>query len=426
MNDMTTLTGSFGTRILRMADSLARHSDQADGLTVSYLRDAHRAVARDLADWMREAGMSVHVDALGSVVGRYEGATPDAPVLLTGSHFDTVRDGGRFDGRLGILLPIAVVADLAARGERLDCAIEVVGFAEEEGLRYRSSFLASSALVGAFDLSVLDRVDEDGISMREAMRAAGLPADEAAIAAIARDPSRLAGFIEVHIEQGPVLLDRGLPIGVVTSIASCARLSAVVTGSAGHAGTTPMTMRRDAGAAAAEMILAVEQRCSAGPGLVGTVGMLTVPGGSANVIPGRCEFSLDIRGPDDASRDAAVADVLAACRQIAARRGVGFEADTTMRVPSAQCSPRLMAMLERSVAAVGAEVFRLSSGAGHDAMMLARATEICMLFVRCGNGGVSHNPLETMAAEDAELAARAFMEFARQVGHDASGDRLGQ
>jgi hydantoinase/carbamoylase family amidase len=415
MNASMRTADGLGERILRMAEALARHSDQPDALTVSYLRPAQCAAARDLADWMRAAGMEVSVDALGSVVGRYPGRRPDAPVLLTGSHFDTVRDGGRYDGRLGILLPIAVVAELSARGERLHCAIEVVAFAEEEGLRYRSSFLASSALVGQFDMTVLDRTDEDGVTMRAAMREAGLAADAAAIQAIARDASRLAGFIEVHIEQGPVLLDRGLPLGIVTSIASCARLSAVVSGSAGHAGTTPMTMRKDAAAAAAEMVLAVEKRCSAAPGLVGTVGMLSVPGGSANVIPARCEFSLDIRGPDDASRDAAVADVLEACRQIAARRGVGFEADMTMKVPAAQCSPRLMTLLEQGAMAAGAEPFRLSSGAGHDAMMIARLTDICMLFVRCGNGGVSHSPQETMSAEDADLAARVFLEFARRL-----------
>ena len=247
------------------------------------------------------------------------------------------------------------------------------------------------------------------------MRAAGLPAEPEAIAAIARDPARLAGFVEVHIEQGPVLLERGLPLGIVTSIAGGVRVTARVTGQAGHAGTTPMTMRRDAAAAAAEMLLAVEHRCSQAPTLVGTVGMLEVPSGAANVIPGCCEFSLDIRAGDDATRDAAVADVVAQCEAIATRRRVRLELDRTMCVPCAPCAPRLTALLEESVARAGVPPFRLPSGAGHDAMMLQRITDVCMLFVRCGNGGVSHNPMETMTAADADLAARVFMDFVRHV-----------
>jgi len=406
----------MGERILEMAEALARHSDQEDALTVSYLSDAHRAVAADLAGWMREAGMQVEIDALGNVVGRYPGREPGAPVLMTGSHFDTVRDGGKYDGRLGILLPIAVIAAMNARGERLGCSLEVVGFAEEEGLRYRSSFLSASALVGRFDESLLERGDASGVKMRDAMRSAGLPASIDAIRGLARDASRLAGFVEVHIEQGPVLLDRGLPLGIVTSIAGSVRMSATVTGTASHAGTTPMTMRRDAAAAAAEMILAVERRCSQAPTLVGTVGMLTVPNGATNVVPGRCEFSLDIRAGDDATRDAAVADVVRECEAIAGRRGVGLSLTTTMQVPCAPCSPRLADSLEACVRAAGVEPFRLPSGAGHDAMMMARLTDVCMLFVRCGNGGISHNPLETMTAEDAGLAATVFMDLVRRVG----------
>lgn len=403
----------LGRAIVERAGLLAAHSDQADALTVTYLTPAHRAAAAQIAAWMREAGLQVHVDAVGNVVGRYAAADPGAKTLITGSHFDTVRNGGRFDGRLGILLPIAVIDDLNRRGERLPYHLEVIAFAEEEGVRFKSSFLASSALVGAFDMALLDRADADGVTMRAAMRAAGLPGDEAAIAALARDPARLAGYIEVHIEQGPVLLDRGLPLGVVTSIAGSVRMSATVTGVAGHAGTTPMSMRRDAAAAAAEMILAVERRCSEAATLVGTVGMLGVPNGATNVIPGRCEFSIDIRAGDDATRDAAVDDVVRELNAIARRRGVSLELSQTMRVPCAPCSPRLMDLLERCIARAGAVPLRLPSGAGHDAMILQRVTDVCMLFVRCGDGGISHNPRETMTVEDADLAARAFLEFLR-------------
>lgn len=403
----------LGRAIVERAELLAAHSDQPDALTVTYLTPAHCAAAEQIAAWMREAGLRVHVDAVGNVVGRYAAADPEAKTLITGSHFDTVRNGGRFDGRLGILLPIVVVDDLHRRGERLPYHLEIVAFAEEEGVRFKSSFLASSALAGAFDMALLDRTDADGVTMRAAMRAAGLPGDEAAIAALARDPARLAAYIEVHIEQGPALLDRGLPLGVVTSIAGSVRMSATVTGVASHAGTTPMPMRRDAAAAAAEMLLAVERRCSQAPTLVGTVGMIGVPNGAANVVPGRCEFSIDIRAGDDATRDAAVDDVVRELNAIARRRGVALDLAQTMRVPCAPCSPRLMDLLEQCIARAGAVPLRLPSGAGHDAMILQRVTEVSMLFVRCGDGGISHNPRETMTVEDAELAARVFLDFLR-------------
>jgi N-carbamoyl-L-amino-acid hydrolase len=414
-------TGSqFGTEIILLAEQLAGHSDDPAALTVAYLTRAHQTAGAEIAGWMIGAGMQVRIDAVGNIIGRYAAVDADAPILMTGSHFDTVRHGGRFDGRLGILAPIVVVRHLHERGERLPFHIDVVAFAEEEGLRFRSSFLASSALVGQFDFARLDQKDADGVTLREAMCAAGLPGTEEAIASCAVDPSRLLGYIEVHIEQGPVLLDRGVPVGVVTSIAGNVRQRVTVTGLASHAGTTPMNMRRDALAAAAEMILAVERRCAdprdGGRGLVGTVGIAGVPQGAANVVPGRCEFSLDVRAADDATRDAAVADIDAELARIAARRGVELSVSQSMRVTCAACSPRLMERLAECVESAGAPVVRLASGAGHDAMVMARVTDVCMLFVRCGNGGISHNPLETMTAEDADLAARVLLDFFRRTG----------
>jgi allantoate deiminase/N-carbamoyl-L-amino-acid hydrolase len=416
------IDSNFGTEIIVLAEQLAGHSDDPSGLTVAYLTRAHQTAGAEIAGWMIEAGMQVRIDAVGNVIGRLEAADAAAPVLMTGSHFDTVRHGGRFDGRLGILAPIVVARHLHRRGERLPFHLDVVAFAEEEGLRFRSSFLASSALAGEFDHARLDQRDADGITMREAMCAAGLPGTEAAIAACAVDPRRLLGYVEVHIEQGPVLLDRGLPLGVVTSIAGNVRQRVTVSGLASHAGTTPMPMRRDALAAAAEMILAVERRCGdprfAANALVGTVGMAAVPQGAANVVPGRCEFSLDVRAADDATRDAAVADLDAEFARIAARRGVELALSQTMRVPCAACSPPLMDRLAECIDAAGVPVHRLASGAGHDAMVMARITEVCMLFVRCGNGGISHNPLETMTAEDAGIAARVLLDFLRRTAAD--------
>ena len=403
----------LGAQILEWADQLAGHSDQANSLTVAYLTRAHQTAAAEIAGWMIEAGMQVEIDAVGNVVGRYAAQDPTAKVLLTGSHFDTVRNGGRYDGRLGILLPIAVVKRLHEHGIRLPFHLDVVAFAEEEGLRFQSGYLASSALIGSFDPAWLDALDDDGVSMRDAMRAAGLPGTEEAIRALKRDPARMAAFIEVHIEQGPVLLDRGLALGVVTSIAGSVRMTASVIGQASHAGTTPMTMRRDAAAAAAEMALAIESRCGQAPSLVGTVGMLNVPNGATNVVPGRCDFSIDIRASDDATRDEAVVDVLRVCQAIAQRRGVAMTFARTMAVPCAPCAEPLMDLLAASLERVGVPHFRLPSGAGHDAMMLSRITKACMLFVRCGNGGISHNPAETVAVEDVELAALVFLDFLR-------------
>jgi len=410
---------NFGTEIILLAEQLAGHSDDPAALTVAYLTRAHQTAGAEIAGWMIEAGMQVRIDAVGNVIGRYAASDPDAPVLIAGSHFDTVRHGGRFDGRLGILAPIVVARHLHKRGERLPFHLDVVAFAEEEGLRFRSSFLASSALVGQFDYARLEQKDADGLTMREAMCAAGLPGTEEAIAACAVDPGRLLGYIEVHIEQGPVLLDRGLPLGVVTSIAGNVRQRVTVTGLASHAGTTPMNMRRDALAAAAEMILAVERRCAdprdAAHALVGTVGMAVVPQGAANVVPGRCEFSLDVRAAADATRDAAIADIDAEFARIAARRGVQLSLAQTMRVPCATCSPPLMERLAECIDSAGLPVLLLASGAGHDAMVMARSTDVCMLFVRCGNGGISHNPLETMTADDADIAARVLLDFLRRT-----------
>jgi beta-ureidopropionase / N-carbamoyl-L-amino-acid hydrolase len=402
----------LGNRILDDAAALAVHSDPGFAerglLTVTYLTDAHRACARQLDAWMREAGFDevVH-DAVGNVVGVYHGADPAARRLMTGSHYDTVRNGGRFDGRLGILVPIACVRELARAGRRLPYGIEVIGFAEEEGQRYKATFLGSGALVGRFDPTWLDQADAAGITMRDAMRGAGLAIED--IPALVRDPARYLGFVEVHIEQGPVLAEAGLPLGVVTSINGSLRYVGEAIGMAAHAGTTPMGSRRDAAAAVAEVILFLERRASAAPDVVGTVGLLEVPQGSINVVPGRCRFSLDIRATTDAARDACAADVMAEIERIRVRRSVEIRLEETMRAPAAPSDPAWQARWERAVAALGVPVHRMPSGAGHDAMMLHRVMPQAMLFMRGLNLGISHNPLESITNDDADLVVRAFM-----------------
>jgi OHCU decarboxylase len=411
LNDLLAVQLDFGPAIMQWSEDLAAWSDDENALTCAYMTPAHRQTAAQLLEWMREAGMDAHIDAVGNVAGVYRSDSPNAKTLITGSHYDTVRNGGKYDGRLGILLPIAIVRHLHQRGEKLPFHLEVIGFAEEEGVRFKSTFLGSTAITGRFDLSLLDQTDADGATMRDALLAAGH--DVARISAIARNPADLLGFVEVHIEQGPVLLERDLALGVVTAIAGSSRYLLDLTGLASHAGTTPMNMRKDAAAAAAEIVLLVEQRCAQAPSLVGTVGQLQVPNGSVNVIPGACKLSLDIRAADDAVRLAAVKDVMDGIAAICARRQIEFTLQPLLNASAAPCAPRLMQQFGDAIERAGLPRFDLLSGAGHDAMAMAAITDVAMLFTRCGNGGISHNPLETMTADDADIAARVLLDFLR-------------
>lgn len=402
---------TLGHQVWDCAELLAQHSDpgyaEQGQLTVTYLTDAHLACQRQLVRWMQDCGFDeVSVDAVGNVVGVHHGSDRAAPRLLTGSHYDTVRNGGKYDGRLGIFVPMVCVRELQRAGRRLRHGIEVVGFAEEEGQRYKATFLGSGALIGQFDGRWLDQQDADGIAMRDAMHAAGL--DPAEIPALQRDPSRYLGFVEVHIEQGPVLNELDLPLGVVTSINGSVRYLGEVIGLASHAGTTPMDRRRDAATAVAELALYVEKRAAAQPHLVGTVGMLTVPNGSINVVPGRCRFSLDLRATTDEARDALARDVVAELERICGRRGLQHTLEETLRASAAPSDAAWQARWERAVEAGGVQVHRMPSGAGHDAMKLHEVMPQAMLFVRGGNSGISHNPLETITTHDAQLCVEAF------------------
>lgn len=398
-----------GSTILQRADELAQHTEVPGMLTRTYLTPAHSDAAELLAGWMREAGMQVRRDAVGNVIGRYEGLTPDAPALLTGSHFDTVRNAGKYDGNLGILLPISCIAAWHQQARRFPFAIEVIGFAEEEGVRFKATLLGSRAIAGHFDHALLDKTDEQGITMCEAMDAAGFDAGKIRDAAFA--PEKILAFLEVHIEQGPILLDEGLSVGIVTAISGASRFLVKATGLAGHAGTVPMHLRRDAATAAAEIALTIERRCSGIPGLVGTVGQFEVPNGAANTVPGSAVFTIDIRAESDDVRQAAVADVLRDMQEIADRRHIVLDIQATHEAKSVPCAARLQQKLEAAFGKNDLPVRYLPSGAGHDAMAIAAVTEIAMLFVRCGNGGISHHPDETMTAEDAEVAAQVFSDF---------------
>lgn len=420
LDDKFGVSPELGNRVWDWAEALAAHSDpgyaEQGQLTVTYLTDAHRACAADLVRWMRDCGFDeARTDAVGNVVGVYHGQHADAPRLLTGSHYDTVRNGGKYDGRLGILVPMACVAELHRAGRRLPFGFEVVGFAEEEGQRYNATFLGSGAVIGQFDPGWLDQADAEGVTMRAAMHRAGLPGTLEAIGAEARDPERYLGFIEVHIEQGPVLYELDLPLGVVTSINGSVRYVGEMIGMASHAGTTPMDRRRDAAAAVAELLLFLERRAASVPDLVGTVGMLEVPGGSINVVPGRCRFSLDIRATTDAVRDACALDTLAELKSICERRGLGYSLAETVRASAAPSDPAWQRRWEQAVERSGLPVFRMPSGAGHDAMKLHEVLPQAMLFLRGGNSGISHNPLETISNDDTQLCVEAFSALLEQL-----------
>jgi N-carbamoyl-L-amino-acid hydrolase len=414
LNDKFGFEPVLGNQVWDCAELLARHSDVAGALTVTYLTPAHQACQVQLVRWMRDCGFDeVNIDAVGNVVGLYRGSDPQAKRLLTGSHFDTVRNGGKYDGRLGIFVSMVCVRELHQRGQRLPFGLEVIGFAEEEGQRYKATFLGSGAVIGKFDTRWLAQKDADGITMREAMAAAGRKPEQ--IAAMKRDPSQYLGFVEVHIEQGPVLNEIDLPLGVVTSINGSVRYVGDMVGMASHAGTTPMDRRRDAAAAVAELVLYVEKRAAQAPHLVGTVGILSVPSGSINVVPGRCQFSLDIRATTDEVRDAMAHDVLAELKRITERRGLHCTLEETMRASAAPSSPEWQARWERAVESVGLPVHRMPSGAGHDAMKLHEVMPQAMLFVRGGNSGISHNPLETTTNDDAQLSVEAFSHLLAQL-----------
>jgi allantoate deiminase len=401
-------TNRPGWEIANRIDELAAFSDTPGSLTRLYLGAAHRQAVDVLVRWMQAAGMQARLDAIGNVVGRYEGETPDAPALLLGSHIDTVPNAGRFDGPLGVITAIEVVQRLAMSQRRLAFAIEVIAFGDEEGVRFPSTLSGSRALAGVFDPACLGERDKDGISRRDALLAFGC--DVSQIAREARAPTSTVAYMEVHIEQGPLLERSHHAVGIVTGIVGATRGSVQIKGTGGHAGAVPMRLRRDALIAAAEMLLAVESRAREDDELVATIGQLEVPEGAANTIPSLVRFTLDIRSPSDARRRQAVADITERVRLIAQGRQVEAAVSLSHDAPAAPCDRQLCDLLAASIERCGMTPFRLPSGAGHDAMAFRGRVPIAMLFVRCRDG-VSHHPTEYASAEDIDVAARILADF---------------
>ena len=399
----------FGTELLRQSDVLAQFTEDAPRLTRTYLSPQHKDAGTYLIGLMEQAGMSAAFDVLGNVVGRYEAADPDAPVVMTGSHLDSVRNAGKYDGLFGIITAIACVRDLNTRGVGLPYTLEVVGFGDEEGVRFGATLIGSKAMAGRFDPAWLDKTDDDGTTMRQALVDFG--GDPARWRDADRRGRNVVAYVESHIEQGPVLLNEGLPVGVVTAIAGASRLGVRVTGLAGHAGTVPMGARQDALAAASEMVLFVERHCETHEGLVGTVGKMSVLPGAVNVIPQDVAFTVDVRSGSNALRLAAIGAIRAGFGEIARRRNVKVDASDLFAADAAPCDPSLQQAFADAIAAHGIPVRHLPSGAGHDAMEFPAVAPMAMLFVRCGNNGISHHPDETMTAEDADVATSVLLHF---------------
>ncbi|MDB5737169.1 MAG: Zn-dependent hydrolase [Sphingomonas bacterium] len=412
------VTAAGGARAVARCDLLgvAPYSDMEGGLYRGYLTPAYAEAQRAVGGWMIEAGMAVHIDPAGNLIGRYEGLA-DGPALLIGSHLDSVRDGGRYDGPLGIMLGIECIAALHAGGRRMPFPIDIYAFGDEEGSRFPAAMLTSRAVAGTLDRAALAMADGDGVTLEDALATASL---DVARYTEARHGPALA-YLEAHIEQGPVLEAESLAAGTVTGIAAQLRYAITVTGRAGHAGTNSMTLRRDALAAAAAMVLAAEEVALRGPNdLVATVGRLEVSPGAANVVPGRVMFTLDIRAGNGDARDSAASSILEHCRRIAAERDVGIAIEPLQNLPASPCDPALMEMLDAAIAEQGIAPRRLVSGAGHDAMMMAALCPTAMLFLRC-KGGISHNPAESVDPKDAEIALRVMLGFIDRLGERVRG-----
>ena len=395
-------------KIIRRINALAKISEEPGKLTRKFASPAMQRANEFVAGWMREAGMVPRVDAVGNLIGRYEGSRPNAKSLLLGSHLDTVCDAGRFDGPLGVLLAIAVVEYFQARQIRLPFALEVIGFADEEGVRYQTTYLGSKAVAGCFDSRDLKRRDADGILMADAIR--NFTGHKPHIRSAALKPEKVLGYLEAHIEQGPVLEEQGMALGVVTAIAGQTRSAIRFLGKAGHAGTTPMALRQDALCAASEFVLALEKLARSTPGLVATVGLLSIASGASNVIPGQVNLSVDLRHASDKVRQARQKAVELLAATIATRRKIKCTAEIVHEAAAVDCAQTFSALLEQSIRSVQPKTIRLPSGAGHDAAVMAEITPTAMLFIRC-RGGVSHHPDESVTVADVQAAYQVMAHF---------------
>jgi allantoate deiminase len=416
---MTATPTDRAARIIARCREIASCTEVPGEITRRFLTPPMHDVHALLRDWMEAAGMTVQVDAIGNLRGFWPGLKPGSPRLLIGSHLDTVPNAGAFDGILGVVLGVAIVERL--RGDLLPFAIEVIGFSEEEGVRFSKPFLGSLALVGKLDADTLARTDRSGISVRQVIEAYGLDPTQLPAAALANET---IAYLEFHIEQGPVLESEDMSLGIVEALVGQTRMELIFTGQANHAGTTPMRLRHDAMAAAAEWIIAVEDYASSQNGLVATVGKMEAAPGAGNVIAGKVTASLDVRHADDSAREASVVTILKLAEAAATRRGVHVTSSKQLEQPAVPLDPHLTTLLNKAAAQAGFPARRMTSGAGHDAMILAPIVSSAMLFLR-SPGGLSHHPDETVLAQDVEAALATAMEFLAQLRDDRTNPKDG-
>jgi allantoate deiminase len=400
---------------LARCEVLAQFSETPGRLTRTFLSAPMRHVHTALSAWMREAGMTVRLDPIGNLVGHFAAAAEGAPLFLLGSHLDTVPDAGKYDGILGVLLAVAAVKSL--NGRPFPFAIEVLGFSEEEGIRFGAAYLGSKAVCGCFEGELLNRVDANGISMSAALRDFGLDPDR--LAAAAYLPGKVLGYLEAHIEQGPVLEAQNVSLGIVEAIVGQSRLWLTFAGKAGHAGTQPMELRRDALAAAAEFVLAVERHARDVPGLRATVGSIAALPGAVNVVPGVSRLSLDVRHADDTTRDQAISHLLSAAEAIGKARGIVVLVERGDEQGATPTDPQLTNLLCTVAESSGYRPFRMVSGAGHDAAIMAGLAPAAMLFLR-SPGGISHHPEEAVLPEDACAALAVIVAFLNRLAGEST------
>lgn len=404
----TTNPAKVAQLIMRRCDELGTITDEPGFVTRTFASSAMARANRLVGSWMQSAGMKTHVDAMGNLMGHYGVADKKTPMLLLGSHLDTVRHAGKYDGPLGVILAIACVQQIHEQKIKLPFAIRVAGFADEEGVRYHTTYLGSKAVAGSFDVDNFERTDEGGVKMRDAIKAFGC--DPSKLKSCAINPKQLLGYFETHIEQGPVLEKQNLSVGIVTCIAGQSRFQLHFKGKAGHAGTTPMDCRTDALCAAAEFICSTEKLARQRRGLVATVGCLQALPGASNVIPGDAILTLDVRHQNDSTRLATANLLQRLAHSIATRRNLKVTVKLVQASKSAPCSPRLLKLLRLSVTRHQTKVINLPSGAGHDAAVLSQITPSAMLFIRC-KGGVSHHPDESVRAVDVKVAFEVMDDF---------------
>lgn len=400
---------SAAKTVIERCRKLAGFSEDRGGTRRTFLSPPMRDCHREIAAWLKPLGIEAKIDSAGNLRAVYSASDADAPRLLIGSHLDTVPNAGAFDGILGVVLGVALIEML--EGKRLRYAIEVVGFSEEEGVRFGAPFIGSRTLVGRLDEGLLDRKDVNGISVRQAIEDFGLDLREISAAAVKGDT---LGYLEFHIEQGPVLDEMNRALGVVETIAGQSRVEIVFEGSANHAGTTPMNLRRDAMAGAAEWITAVEREANRVDGLVATVGSLAVKPGAVNVIAEEARATIDVRHGSDAIRTGAVSNLIESAKEIAAKRGLAVRHSVFLNQASVAMDPTLTRRAEDAIRHAGCEPHRMVSGAGHDAMILAEKVPAALIFLRTP-GGISHDPAETARVEDVAKAIEAGSHLLAQL-----------